>query len=142
MSYTSYVSGVIEPAGTLDGLLEFLDDWYIVTEYGWLESSTSGWSTGFRTDDGKLVSIEGSVATYAFDETFIKVLMEASKERLISYAHLYREGQDHDDEEVYEYVNGVWYTWIRLDFKVPLGEEDRLRKTIHQVALEVIKETE
>ena len=139
MPYTSYVTGVITPAEKLDELLEFLDGWsFIVDENGGLENSVSGWSTGFAVRrDNKLAGIGEWSKTYGFNKSFIEALIAASKADLLAYAYLHREGEDHDDKETYEYIGGVWYTWAHLDFKVPLGDEDRFREEIYQAAKEV-----
>ena len=139
MSYTSYVTGVITPVGELDGLLEFLDDgWdFIVDENGGLENSKNGWSTGFAVSRGKLVGVQEWSKTYGFDKSFVEAIRAASEAGLLAYAYLHREGEDHDDDETYEYVVGVWYTWVHLDFKVPLGDEDRFREEIYQAAKEI-----
>ena len=141
MAYNSHVTGIIEPAEGLGELLEFLEryDFVVDDEDGWLEHAVTGWSTGFVVTDNNLVSIEEPIKSYAFDGAFIGALRAASKEGLITYAFLSREGEDHDDTEAYEYTDGVWYTTLHLAFRVPLDKMCQISETIRHAAQEVIR---
>ena len=144
MPYNSHVTGAIEPpAGGLGDLLEFLEGrrFVVSDDDGWLDHSASGWSTGFGVVDGVLQDISQGEAmkAYAFDVEFISALRAASKEGLIAYAFLTREGEDHDDTEAYEYVGGVWYTTLHLTFRVPLDKMCQISETIRHAAQEIIR---
>ena len=132
MAYNSYVTGTIEPTRDLVELLEFLDDWNFVVDDkdGWLEHGVSGHATGFVVERDRLRDVEGAVKTYGFDATFIEALVAASEEGLINYAYLAREGEERDDQESYEYIDGQWKTAICLIFQVPLGTENKARQII------------
>jgi len=149
MGYESIVTGEVKPGTVgLRALLDYLEQKGYTLEqdrsseeeaYSIMAPDGSG--TGLCAVDGVLWGTEEPASSYGFDDQLIETLVGASREGLVEDAFLHREGQDHDDQEHYDYTparGGV--TDIYHCFSVPLDTEKEAREAIVKAGKKIAEE--
>lgn len=136
MSYYSYCTGFIKPAGSLQELIDALvEKGFILDEDGFLYDRD--WDfTGFVIDEEnqELAGYDDSVKTYGFDN-FVAALQELGA--LVALASLTREGEEHDDTEGYEFDGTRWYVMLSADFLVPIDRKSRALDRLEEIRAEL-----